>query len=53
LRDRPDALSCIASDFFLPHPTQEADVILLDRLVQAALTELAATAMIVEGVTDE
>src|SRR5271157_397975 len=46
--DCQDAIPRIASDFFLPHPPQEADVILLDRLLQAALTELADLAMVVQ-----
>ena len=48
LRDRQDAPPGIALDFFFPYPPQQADVVLLIRLVEAALTELAAVAMIVQ-----
>src|SRR5271157_1222935 len=48
LRDRQDALPGVSVDLLLAHPSKEADVVFLHRLVVAPLAELADLAVVVQ-----
>jgi hypothetical protein len=48
LRDREDALSCVASDLLLAHPSKEADVVLPHCLLVTPLAKLTDLAMVVQ-----
>src|SRR3954470_4922706 len=48
LRDGEDALAGVRLDLLLLHAPQEADVVLLDRLLVASVAELADSAVVVE-----